>query len=100
MAKIQVSGIINAPVESYAGSEVGDFPVGWSEWNGRYRDTVRDFWRGEDRTLAEFASRLSGSADLYESSGRTPGDSRRSSDRRTTPCPAASSTPMSSESNS
>ncbi|QZN84327.1 glycogen debranching protein GlgX [Cellulomonas sp. C5510] len=54
------------------GYQVGGFPPLWSEWNGQYRDTVRDFWRGEPSTLAEFASRLSGSADLYEHSGRRP----------------------------
>src|SRR5690606_8232814 len=48
------------------------FPPLWSEWNGRYRDTVRDFWRGQPATLAEFASRLSGSSDLYEHTGRKP----------------------------
>jgi glycogen operon protein len=48
------------------GYQVGGFPPLWSEWNGQYRDTVRDFWRGEPSTLAEFASRLSGSSDLYE----------------------------------
>ena len=47
------------------GYEVGDFPPGWSEWNGRYRDTVRDFWRAADGTLADFATRLTGSSDLY-----------------------------------
>lgn len=54
------------------GYQVGGFPPLWSEWNGKYRDTVRDFWRGEPSTLAEFASRLSGSSDLYEHSGRKP----------------------------
>src|SRR6266851_1429718 len=54
------------------GYQVGNFPVLWSEWNGRYRDCVRDYWRGSDRSLAEFASRLTGSSDLYESSGRRP----------------------------
>ncbi|WP_149202969.1 glycogen debranching protein GlgX [Actinotalea subterranea] len=54
------------------GYQVGGFPPLWSEWNGKYRDTVRDFWRGEPATLAEFASRLSGSSDLYEHSGRKP----------------------------
>jgi glycogen operon protein len=44
----------------------------WTEWNGKYRDTVRDFWRGEPATLAEFASRISGSADLYQDDGRRP----------------------------
>jgi isoamylase len=54
------------------GYQVGNFPPLWSEWNGKYRDTVRDFWRGEDATLAEFASRISGSADLYQKDGRRP----------------------------
>ena len=54
------------------GYQVGNFPPQWTEWNGKYRDTVRDFWRGEPSTLGEFASRLTGSADLYESSGRRP----------------------------
>jgi glycogen operon protein len=54
------------------GYQVGNFPALWSEWNGRYRDTVRDYWRGEDATLAEFASRLTGSSDLYEGTGRRP----------------------------
>jgi isoamylase len=51
---------------------VGNFPPLWTEWNGKYRDTVRDFWRGEPRTLGEFASRFTGSSDLYEHSGRKP----------------------------
>ena len=54
------------------GYQVGKFPLLWSEWNGKYRDTVRDFWRGEDSTLAEFAYRFTGSSDLYEYSGRRP----------------------------
>ncbi len=54
------------------GYQVGNFPPQWTEWNGKYRDTVRDFWRGEPATLGEFASRLTGSADLYEYSGRRP----------------------------
>jgi glycogen operon protein len=54
------------------GYQVGGFPPLWSEWNGRYRDTVRDFWRGEPSTLGEFASRLTGSSDLYEHTGRRP----------------------------
>ncbi|WP_125777819.1 glycogen debranching protein GlgX [Antribacter gilvus] len=54
------------------GYQVGGFPSLWTEWNGRYRDTVRDFWRGEPATLPEFASRLTGSSDLYEHSGRKP----------------------------
>ncbi|HEX6547726.1 MAG TPA: glycogen debranching protein GlgX [Candidatus Dormibacteraeota bacterium] len=54
------------------GYQVGNFPVLWSEWNGRYRDTVRDYWRGEPATLSDFAYRFTGSSDLYESSGRRP----------------------------
>jgi glycogen operon protein len=54
------------------GYQVGNFPPLWTEWNGKYRDNIRDFWRGEPGTLAEFASRLTGSSDLYESSGRRP----------------------------
>jgi len=54
------------------GYQVGNFPPQWSEWNGKYRDTVRDFWRGEPSSLGEFASRITGSADLYEHSGRRP----------------------------
>ena len=54
------------------GYQVGDFPPQWTEWNGKYRDTVRDFWRGEPATLDEFASRLTGSADLYEHTARRP----------------------------
>ncbi|TLM83131.1 glycogen debranching protein GlgX [Pseudarthrobacter sp. NamE5] len=54
------------------GYQVGNFPPLWTEWNGKYRDAVRDFWRGAPATLGEFASRLAGSSDLYESSGRRP----------------------------
>jgi glycogen operon protein len=54
------------------GYQVGNFPPLWSEWNGKYRDTVRDFWRGEPGTLGEFASRLTGSSDLYQHDGRRP----------------------------
>jgi isoamylase len=54
------------------GYQVGNFPPLWTEWNGQYRDTVRDFWRGEPATLPDFASRLTGSSDLYETSGRRP----------------------------
>ncbi|MEW1812572.1 glycogen debranching protein GlgX [Pseudarthrobacter phenanthrenivorans] len=54
------------------GYQVGNFPPLWTEWNGKYRDAVRDFWRGAPATLGEFASRLAGSADLYETSGRLP----------------------------
>ncbi len=54
------------------GYQVGNFPPLWSEWNGKYRDAVRDFWRGRPDTMPEFASRLTGSSDLYETSGRRP----------------------------
>jgi glycogen operon protein len=53
------------------GYQVGNFPILWSEWNGIYRDTMRDFWRGRS-SLAEFASRFGGSSDLYEYDGRRP----------------------------
>ncbi|MBI4459633.1 MAG: glycogen debranching protein GlgX [Acidobacteria bacterium] len=54
------------------GYQVGNFPVGWAEWNGQYRDTVRRFWKGEGGVVSEMASRLAGSSDLYEQSGRRP----------------------------
>lgn len=54
------------------GYQVGNFPVLWSEWNGRYRDTVRDFWRGEESGLGQFAYCFTGSPDLYEINGRRP----------------------------
>ena len=54
------------------GYQVGQFPPLWTEWNGKYRDTVRDFWRGEPATLGEFASRITGSSDLYQHDGRRP----------------------------
>src|SRR4029453_578808 len=54
------------------GYQGGNFPPQWSEWNGKYRDEVRDFWRGEPSSLGEFASRITGSSDLYENSGRRP----------------------------
>ena len=54
------------------GYQVGGFPPLWTEWNGKYRDTVRDYWRGEPGRLPELASRLTGSSDLYETSGRRP----------------------------
>ena len=54
------------------GYQVGNFPPQWTEWNGKYRDAVRDFWRGEESTLGDFASRLTGSADLYEHTARRP----------------------------
>jgi isoamylase len=54
------------------GYQVGNFPPGWVEWNGKYRDTVRDYWRGEGQTLGEFAHRFTGSSDLYQDDGRRP----------------------------
>jgi isoamylase len=54
------------------GYQVGNFPPLWTEWNGKFRDTVRDFWRGEPATLGEFASRITGSSDLYQQDGRRP----------------------------
>ncbi|HKO58748.1 MAG TPA: glycogen debranching protein GlgX [Thermoanaerobaculia bacterium] len=54
------------------GYQVGNFPPLWSEWNGKYRDVVRDYWRGTDQTLDDFASRLTGSSDLYAMTGRKP----------------------------
>ncbi|MBV2153461.1 glycogen debranching protein GlgX [Kitasatospora sp. SUK 42] len=54
------------------GYQVGNFPPLWTEWNGMYRDTVRDLWRGETAALAEFGSRLTGSSDLYQDDGRRP----------------------------
>ena len=57
---------------SEGGYQIGNFPPLWTEWNGKYRDTIRDFWRGRRVTPAEFASRLTGSSDLYLSTGRRP----------------------------
>jgi isoamylase len=54
------------------GYQVGNFPPLWSEWNGKYRDTMRDYWRGEEHAIAEFAFRFTGSSDLYEQDGRGP----------------------------
>src|SRR5437588_8393770 len=54
------------------GYQVGNFPPLWSEWNGKYRDTVRDYWRGENRSLGDFANRFTGSSDLYATTGRVP----------------------------
>ncbi|MFW6094779.1 MAG: glycogen debranching protein GlgX, partial [Pseudomonadota bacterium] len=54
------------------GYQVGNFPVRWAEWNGRYRDTLRSFWRGDPDLMGELASRLTGSSDLYEPGGRSP----------------------------
>jgi len=54
------------------GYQVGNFPVGWTEWNGKYRDTVRRFWKGDGGVVSELATRLAGSSDLYAQSGRRP----------------------------
>jgi isoamylase len=54
------------------GYQVGNFPPRWTEWNGKYRDTVRDYWRGQDSSLGEFAFRFTGSSDLYAETGRRP----------------------------
>ena len=56
----------------HGGYQVGNFPVLWSEWNGKYRDAVRDYWRGADQSVGDLALRLTGSSDLYESNGRRP----------------------------
>jgi isoamylase len=57
------------------GYQVGNFPVLWTEWNGLYRDTVRDFWRGATNGVGDFAARITGSSDLYADDGRRPGAS-------------------------
>src|SRR6185312_15987399 len=54
------------------GYQVGNFPVLWTEWNGKYRDTVRRFWKGDGGLVSEFATRLAGSSDLYQHDGRKP----------------------------
>ena len=54
------------------GYQVGQFPLGWAEWNDKYRDTIRSYWKGDGGLLGEFAQRLTGSSDLYERSGRKP----------------------------
>jgi glycogen operon protein len=54
------------------GYQVGKFPIGWAEWNGKYRDTTRQFWRGDPGQVGPLASRISGSSDLYEVGGRSP----------------------------
>ncbi len=54
------------------GYQVGNFPVGWTEWNGKYRDCVRAYWKGDDSQVGELAARLTGSSDLYENDGRRP----------------------------
>jgi hypothetical protein len=73
---LRVAGTNGSPAISWdvgvGGYQVGNFPPLWSEWNGKYRDTVRDFWRGRPATLREFASRLTGSSDLYQQDSRRP----------------------------
>ncbi|WP_204104317.1 MULTISPECIES: glycogen debranching protein GlgX [Spirulina sp. CCY15215] len=54
------------------GYQIGNFPLLWSEWNGKYRDTIRNFWRGQESSLSEFASRFTGSSNLYATNGRKP----------------------------
>src|SRR5262249_37924161 len=54
------------------GYQVGNFPVLWAEWNGKYRDTVRNYWKGGDERVSELAYRLTGSSDLYQHDGRRP----------------------------
>ena len=54
------------------GYQVGNFPVGWAEWNGKYRDCVRAYWKGDDSQVGELAARLTGSSDLYQNDGRRP----------------------------
>src|SRR5215469_8815930 len=79
-----LSAILQDPVLSQAkliaepwdigegGYQLGGFPPAWKEWNGKYRDKVRDLWRGADDTMAEFASRFTGSSDLFQWNGRAP----------------------------
>ena len=74
------------------GYQVGNFPPQWAEWNGKYRDCLRDYWRGADQTLGEFAYRFTGSSDLYEDDGRRPTPASTSS-RRTTGSRCATSSP-------
>ena len=54
------------------GFQVGNFPAGWMEWNAKYRDCMRQFWKGDDEMIPEFANRITGSSDLYLSDSRTP----------------------------
>src|SRR5690606_13876421 len=56
----------------HGGYQVGNFPPGWAEWNDRYRDTMRAYWKGDEGLIGEFARRLTGSSDLYGRSGRRP----------------------------
>ena len=66
-------GVIAEPWDLGSGGyDVGNFPVNWSEWNGRYRDSVRRFWRGEPQQVTEIATRLAGSSDLYAHDARRP----------------------------
>src|ERR1019366_8507699 len=64
--------LIAEPWDGGGGYAEGDFPAGWTEWNDRYRNTVRDFWRSQDAILADFATRLTGSSDLFGHGGRRP----------------------------
>ncbi|MFB9835511.1 glycogen debranching protein GlgX [Actinoallomurus acaciae] len=64
--------LIAEPCVGEGGYQVGNFPPLWTEWNGKYRDSIRDFWRGADDTLPEFARRFTGSSDLYADDGRRP----------------------------
>jgi glycogen operon protein len=64
--------LIAEPWDVGDGYQVGGFPPLWTEWNGKYRDTIRDFWRGEPASLGEFAARFTGSSDLYEADNRRP----------------------------
>src|SRR5690606_41197335 len=54
------------------GYQVGEFPPGWAEWNGKFRDTVRRFWKGDGGLISDFAARVTGSGDMYDRSGRRP----------------------------
>ena len=54
------------------GYQVGNFPVLWAEWNGKYRDTVRRYWKGDEGQLSDLGYRLTGSSDLYQNDGRRP----------------------------
>jgi glycogen operon protein len=70
---LSASKLIAEPWDTGSGGyQVGNFPPGWAEWNDQYRDTVRKFWKGDDAQLAGFASRFSGSADIYNRRGRRP----------------------------
>ena len=75
------------------GYQVGRFPPGWAEWNDRYRDTVRAYWKGDDGTLPDFAARITGSSDLFNRRGRKPWASVNSS-RHTTASPSTTSFPI------